>query len=112
MAADIDIGNLLSSLPNLSGEELFETLHKQRGIRIERIVSPANTTTEIFDQDDDEWVALLQGEAVMRVGELTIRLKAGDYLMIPARTPHQVLKTSETPLCVWLAIHHQTNNSK
>ena len=32
-------------------------------------------------------------------------LGPGDYLFIPAHTPHRVLETSDTPPCLWLAVH-------
>jgi len=100
-----EISNLLRDLPPLAGEEIFEILLSCQNLKIERISSPANTRSELFIQEQDEWVALLQGEAEMRVDHSTVHLQAGDFLSIPAQTPHQVLTTSSEPLCVWLAIH-------
>jgi cupin 2 domain-containing protein len=74
-------------------------------VHIERIQSPAGTRSELFDQAHDEWVCLLQGQAQLALGGETIELKAGEALLIPARTPHRVLSTSAQPTCIWLAVH-------
>ena len=59
-----NIFNLPSSLPNL---ELFESLVSTDNILIERIISTGQTTPpgELYDQAKDEWVILLQGEAIL-----------------------------------------------
>lgn len=92
----------------LPDEELFEKLIHKRGISIERIVSTGQVSPENYwyDQDDDEWVILLQGEATLkwRDGQAK-KLVAGDYLLIPAHEQHRVEKTSKNPPCIWLAVH-------
>ena len=100
--------NLFRLPPQPWPEEIFETLHQASGVRIERILSGGHTTpvTEFYDQDDEEWVVLLQGEAeLMYEDGSTRRLVAGDYLLIPARQRHRVSYTSSEPPCVWLAVH-------
>ena len=76
--------------------------------RIERIVSYGHASPPEFwyDQEQDEWVALLQGRACLQWddGSLT-ELEPGDWLMIPARKKHRVEWTSKEPVCVWLAVH-------
>ena len=59
-----NIFDLPSSLPN---EELFESLVSTDNILIERIISTGQVTPpgEWYDQDKDEWVILLQGEAAL-----------------------------------------------
>ncbi|MGL6194153.1 MAG: hypothetical protein ACRC2T_04955 [Thermoguttaceae bacterium] len=49
-------------------EELIETLFQAENVRIERIVSTGQSSTENFwyDQPETEWVILLQGEAVLQ----------------------------------------------
>ncbi|MEI6575667.1 MAG: cupin domain-containing protein [Bacteroidota bacterium] len=91
-----------------AGEETFETLIQSRGFKVERIVSSghADAEGEWYDQDHDEWVMLIGGEAVLMFQEGgTFRLSSGDYLFIPAHKKHKVLSTSKEPPCVWLAIH-------
>ena len=100
-----NIFNLPSSLPN---QEIFESIVSTDSILIERIISTGQTTPlgECYDQDKDEWVILLQGEAALSYADGSqIRLTAGDYLFIPAHQKHRVEYTSSTPPCIWLAVH-------
>ena len=88
--------------------EVVDVLTQGREIRIERIVSKGHVSPPGFwyDQDLDEWVALLQGEAVIRFENgVARRLLAGDWLLLPARQRHRVESTSSDPPCVWLAVH-------
>jgi cupin 2 domain-containing protein len=90
--------------------EKFEQIVSGKNIQIERIISTGQTTNprEWFDQELDEWVILLQGEAELSYADDTrIKLKAGDYLLIPAHTKHRVEYTSSEPACIWLAVHGQ-----
>ena len=88
-------------------EELTEIVFRNRGFRMERILSTGQTSPPGFwyDQGEDEWVAVLQGDAVLQWedGSLT-ELRAGDWLLIPAHQKHRVERTSITPPCIWLAI--------
>ena len=47
-----------------------------------------------------EVVYVLAGEGEMRLGERTLRVKAGDFIHIPRGTVHAVKVTSETPMRV------------
>jgi len=38
-------------------------------------------------------------------------LVSGDYLFIPAHTPHRVVETSAEPQCIWLAVHLEGGGS-
>lgn len=105
------ISNIFS-LPSLSAEELFETLLSRDGVLIERIVSQGQITPsgKWWDQPQDEWVILLQGLAELSYesGE-RIKLRAGDYLLIPGGQKHRLEFTSVDPPCIWLAIHFDGN---
>lgn len=75
---------------------------------IERIISTGQVTPigEWYNQDQDEWVILLQGDATLDYFDgSSIQLKAGDYLFIPAHQKHRVEYTSSEPPCIWLAVH-------
>ena len=100
----INIFDLPDPLPN---DEVFTDLISADRVRIERIVSSGQTTPkgEWYDQDNDEWVALIQGVAVLEYenGE-KLRLSAGDHLLIPAHRRHRVDFTSEKPHCIWIAV--------
>ena len=100
-----NIFNLQAPLP--TGER-FDLLIPDRGVRIERIISTGQTTPEgeWYDQDRDEWVVLLQGEATLACeGGHTRHLAPGDHLLIPAHQKHRVVHTSADPPCIWLAVH-------
>nr|WP_221237210.1 cupin domain-containing protein [Roseospira goensis] len=85
--------------------ETFETLLARGGVRLERIVSSAAPEDTLYDQPHDEWVCLLQGTATLWIAGETVTLTAGDHRLIPARTPHRVLRTAADPPCLWLAVH-------
>ena len=97
------IGNLFAETQAPPEGERFETLLSHKNLVIERIVSSAGMTPAQYDQNHDEWVALLQGEATLEVSGETVALRSGDYLFLPAGTPHTVQRASEG--AVWLAVH-------
>ena len=100
--------NLFSLPDNLPDEEIQEPLISDRGVLIERIVSSGQTTPEgeWYDQGRDEWVVLLQGEALLTYADgRGLELKAGDHVLIPAHEKHRVDATSRDPACIWLAVH-------
>ncbi|WP_324615364.1 cupin domain-containing protein [Methylomonas albis] len=77
-------------------------------IRIERIVSKGHSSAkdEWYDQNQDEWVMLLQGEARLTFAlSAPVDLKPGDYLLIPAHCRHRVDWTHPDIESIWLAIH-------
>jgi len=80
--------------------ELVETLLQNKNVKIERIVSSGHTT-DWQDQDVDEWVCLLSGEAMIDFGDNILKLSAGDTLLIPKHQKHRVAKTTQ---CVWLCV--------
>ena len=86
--------------------EFFETLFKTSGAgRIERIYSEPYSDGQWYDQDEDEFVLLLSGEAVLEFADSSkLELRAGDWLAIDRRTVHRVARTSENPRCVWLTV--------
>ena len=98
----------LFDLPNpLPESEVFIDLIPDRGVKIERIVSRGQNSPEgqWYDQDRDEWVVLIQGEAVLEYeGGEKLRLGAGDHVLIPAHCRHRVDFTSRTPPCIWVAV--------
>lgn len=100
--------NIFQLPPVLPEEEVFETLVSGQDVLIERIVSCGQITPENqwYDQERDEWVVLLQGNAeISREDGRITKLKAGDWLLIPAHERHRVTYTSSDPPCIWLAVH-------
>ncbi len=102
------MNNIFNTPEKLPKEEVFETLISNKNILIERIISSGQSTPvdQWYDQEKDEWVILLQGEATLRYeNDTRIFLKTGDYLLIPAHQKHRVEYTSNNPPCIWLAVH-------
>jgi len=97
--------NLFSAVSGLSHGESFDELLRHKNIVIERIVTADNIEAKLYNQPQDEWVALLQGEAKLALDGQEISLSRGDTCFIPAHTPHRVIATSAEPRCIWLAIH-------
>lgn len=100
--------NNIFQTPSLPGDDEFSELLAKGDVKIERIISTGQITPfdSWYDQEQDEWVILLEGEARLQFsGEDEILLKKGDYLFIKAHEKHRVTYTSVQPACIWLAIH-------
>lgn len=101
--------NLLADLPDNGEGEASETLLSGSGMTIERIVSRGESSPESgwFDQEQHEWVAVLQGRAILAFdnGE-EVTLRPGDHVNIPAHRPHRVAWTDPDEETVWLAVHY------
>lgn len=93
------------SLQNLpSNSECVEILAEVDGLRVERIVSNSAESEKGFwyNQDEDEKVWVLQGEAQIEFENEVKTLMRGDGVFIKKHTRHRVKSTSEN--CIWLAI--------
>jgi cupin 2 domain-containing protein len=101
-------GNIFDLIPEqLKSQEVFEELLKHDNLRIERICSSGQISPEGFwyDQDEHEWVILLQGFATIEFPDgYRIEMKAGDHVLLSANKKHRVAYTSTEPVCIWLAI--------
>ena len=102
--------NLFANLPNAGGAEVTMVLAGGLHTRIERIVSLGQASPAGFwyDQEWDEWVAVLEGRATLRVeGQPEhVEMGPGDWLNLPAHTRHRVEWTDPDHETVWLAIHY------
>lgn len=112
----VTIGNLFTNTPSDIPEELVETLVEDRQVRIERIVSTGQSSPEGFwyDQEDDEWVAVLKGEArlLFEDGSQSIHMKPGDHLTIAAHRKHRIEWTSSHEPTVWLAVFYNGSSGR
>ena len=93
-------------MPTAKAGEEFSTLFENANVKIERIVSHSAPSPDGFwyDQEDDEWVVVLRGAAVLEfaAGE-QVEMREGDYLTIPRHVKHRVVRTDEET--IWLAVH-------
>ena len=92
----------IDNLPSVD-HEFFETVLKHKNVEIKKIISNTLKTPKTFCQKEDEFVILLKGCAKIEINGEIKKLKSGDFLFIPANTPHTLLKTKKT--AVWLTIH-------
>ncbi|MEM9658822.1 MAG: cupin domain-containing protein [Planctomycetota bacterium] len=100
----------LPSIPRATTDELVTVLAENRNVRIERIVSNGHASPANFwyDQDEHEWVAVLQGEAKLLFGDGDIvHLTPGSHVLIPAHTRHRVQWTEPATATVWLAVFYR-----
>ena len=111
LSIDLRRGNLLAALPERKAEEQLDLLVEKAGVRIERIVSTGQASPPGFwyDQPDDEFVVLLIGAASLcfEEGGVTLDMKPGDWVEVPAHVRHRVESTQADPPTVWLAVHRQ-----
>ena len=100
------VSNIFSDFPDNRPDESFSGLLQGQGFRVERICSRGHASPPGFwyDQDEDEWVALLSGDAKLRCENGSVlSLHAGDCLLIPAHVRHRIDSTSSESPCIWLA---------
>jgi len=86
-----------------SNGETFTTLLDHPNARIVRVVSSDEVEPTLYDQEEDEWVVIIEGEATLEVEGETQILHRGESLLIPAHTKHRILETKRGT--VWLAVH-------
>lgn len=85
-------------------EEEVKQLLQGRGIRVERIVSKGHVSQQWYDQEEDEWVLLIQGNADIQFEDRMVSLGKGDSILIPRHQKHFVTRTSTEPCCIWLCL--------
>jgi len=91
-----------------AASERSELLLKTPVLRLERIHSCGASTPEGrgYDQEEHEWVALVQGTARLRFADESHdrELNQGDSLLIRAGRRHRVTATDPHPGTIWLAL--------
>jgi len=105
---NVNSTSIFADIPKQLPEELCQTLLSKPSIRIERIISKGHSSAQDFwyDQDQHEWILVLQGQARLAFFEASpVELATGDYLLIPAHCKHRVDWTTPALETVWLAIH-------
>ncbi len=94
---------MLSAAEAPATGERFEVVLKHRNLAIEQILSGRNDTPQAYLQDQDEWVVVLAGGAVLSVDGERLALGPGQWAFLPAQVPHTVLETAAGTS--WLAVH-------
>ena len=80
----------------------MEELARVNGAVVEQILSGRLTVPVDYLQDVDEWVVVLAGRAVLEVDGVRLELATGDWVMLPALTPHRLLETD--PGTSWVTV--------
>ena len=95
------------NIPKTSTEEIFTELLKTPNIKIEQIVSYGQSSPNDFwyDQEENEWVVVLDGEAVLEFEDKSVTLKKGEYINILAHQKHRVAYTTNPT--IWLAVFYK-----
>ena len=96
-------GRLRSPADAPATGELTEAIGRVGDVTIEQILSGALAAPVDYDQAHDEWVAVLQGGAVLEVAGERYDLEAGDWILLPAHCAHRLVDTR--PGTSWLALH-------
>jgi cupin 2 domain-containing protein len=102
--------NIFDSIPTNLKSEVFEDIFTLPNLRIERIISQGQSTSDDFwyDQEEGEWIIVLAGHAVLEFEhEKVVVMKKGDYLNIPAGCKHKVKWTDPDQPTIWLAIFYK-----
>jgi cupin 2 domain-containing protein len=99
-----DIKNIFCITPISPGSEVSEILYGSNNIRIERIISNLSPSPKGFwyDQNEDEWVLILEGRAQLDIEGKKEKLKKGDWILIKKHEKHRVESTSKK--CLWLCV--------
>lgn len=100
-------GNIFSNQSGDFNKEVFNTLFSGNNLKIEQIISSGQTSPAKgwYDQEQNEWVILLEGQAMIEFEDNSIKkLGKGDYILIPSHCKHKVVFTSAEPKCTWLAV--------
>ncbi len=101
--------NLFAEIPPALPDELVQTLVAAPGVRIERIESHGHASPPDFwyDQDEAEWVVVVQGATRLRFEDGEIEMRPGDFVNIPAHRRHRVEWTIPYEPTVWLAVFYR-----
>lgn len=87
-------------------KEIVEILKENENVKIEKIVSTGQTT-DWMEQEQEEFVMLIQGEAIIEYENKKQELRAGDTVIIKKNEKHRVAYTSENPCCIWICIFYE-----
>ena len=77
----------------------FEVLAEGSGYKVKRIeVKPGHRLSlQMHDSRTEHWV-IVEGEALVTLGENDLRLRANEEVLIPVRTKHRVANTGDSTL--------------
>ena len=101
--------NIFTSMPEDFDDESIDVLLKSESLKIERIISKGHMSPDTgwYDQENDEWVLVLKGAALISFeNDTDVNLATGDYVNIAAHVRHRVKWTDPDIETIWLAVHY------
>lgn len=103
------LSNIFKDIQIDNENEQFIDLLKHENIKIERIVSNGQCSPIDFwyEQEENEFVLLLKGEAILEFENKEVILKEGDFINIPSKQKHRVKYTSKEAPTIWLAVFYK-----
>lgn len=99
----LERGRLSPAIEAPQAGERSEVLARLGGAVVELILSGRISVPVDYDQPHDEWVAVLDGAAVLLVDDEPVVLTGGDWILLPAHVPHRLVEVE--PGTRWLALH-------
>ena len=89
-------------------EEKFFEIFRNETIKVEKIVSNGQKSPDNFwyEQEESEFILLLDGFAILEFEDRIIELKKGDCLNIKAMEKHRVKFTSLDEPTIWFAVFY------
>ena len=105
----MDKNSIFSNNPINLPQEITEVILQSNNLRIERIISQGQASPKDFwyDQEENEWVLILQGSGRLQFADEFMDLQEGDYINIPAHKKHRVDWTDSNRKTIWLAIFYK-----
>jgi len=102
------LNNIFAEIPDELDNELVQVLQQSDNIKIQRIVSKGQVSPETgwYDQQQNEWVIVIKGEAVIAFEQTEVAMQAGSYINIPAHTKHKVSWTHPDIETIWLVVYY------
>ena len=82
--------------------EVTRFVARLTGAIVEEIHSGALPEPADYSSDIDEWVVVLAGSATLVVDGEQLELTVGDWVLLPAGTPHTLVRTE--PGTHWLTV--------
>jgi mannose-6-phosphate isomerase-like protein (cupin superfamily) len=82
--------------------ELVRPVASVNGVDVAQILSGRLDAPVDYLADVDEWVVVLEGRASLEVAGEPVELRAGEWVLLPAGTPHRLVDTA--PGTNWLTV--------
>lgn len=100
--------NIFEQIVVDKNEEKFFEIFKNETIKVEKIVSNGQKSPENFwyEQEQSEFILLLEGFAILEFENRKVELKKGDCLNIESMEKHRVKFTSQDEPTIWFAVFY------